>query len=271
MRKAVLILGLVSLAACIAATTWAAATPGLYVQVIPDKDTSGNMTGNLAARVRVHGLTDAREVVFHLSFPTVYGVDTTASDIRIVAVKPGADVMSIDANNPATPANPADDTPVVFAEGATSTVREVWVVALLTSSANNPKVVCDVVFTCHGRPTTSSIAIDSVQVKDGSLAVLAAPAAFTANATATATGSPVPLFGDFNWSGAIDAGDVTLIIQAWNANAAGHYCPWADIGGGVYDTSTDLSSRLATGNGAMDASDITAIIHAWRRNATGTW
>ena len=75
------------------------------------------------------------------------------SDIRIVAVKPGADVMSIDANTPPTGVL----TPVVFAEGTASTVREVWVVALLTSATNDPKTVCDVVFTCQGHPTTSNI------------------------------------------------------------------------------------------------------------------
>jgi hypothetical protein len=263
-----MLLGLVGLATLVAATTWAAATPGLYVQVIPEKNTGGALTGKLEAHITTIGLTTAREVVFHLSFPTAYGVDMTASDIRIVAVKPGTDAMSIDANSPP---GSGPLTPVVFAEGTVSSSREVWVVALLNNNTNDPKSVCDVVFTCQGRPTTSPLVIDNVQVKDGSLSVLASSGNFTSNAAGTAPGVAVPLFGDLNWNGQIDATDVTLIIQAWNANAAGTYCPWADIGGGTYDASTNLSTRTATGNGAMDTSDITAIIHAWRYNASGNW
>ncbi len=267
MRKAVLLLGLVSLATCVAVTTWAAATPGLYVQMVADRDSTTNaITGNLAARVSVIGIPTAREVVFHLSFPTVYGVNITASDIRIVAVKPGADVMSIDANNPPTGVL----TPVVFAEGVTSTVREVWVVALLTSSANDPKAICDVVFTAHGRPTLSNVAIDSVQVKDGSLTVQASTANFSANSGGTTAGVACPIFGDFNWDGHVSAADFAMWVAAWKAwSASNTTASYADIMPAVSgDTPTDPANCLTDQSAALAVSaiDFAGWVAAWKHS-----
>jgi hypothetical protein len=269
MRNAVLFAGLVGMVVCTAASSWAAATPGLYVQVTQEKDTSSNLTGKLAARIRVVGLPTAREVVFHLGCPTAYGVDTGVDDIRIKAVKPGVDVMSIDTNQPPTPSNPADDTPVCFAEGATTTLRDVWVVALLTSSTTDPKVVCDVLFTCQGRPTTANVVIDAVQVKDASLNLLASAGNFSSTADGTGTGAACPLYGDLNWNNQIDFNDVLALVQAWKANAASIYCPYADIT--PDDGGAELATRTSVGNGTLDFNDILGLVHAWRKANTGNW
>ena len=90
--------------------------PTLKASVAPERDAGGNLTGRYVARVSVDNAPTARQATFRLDFPTAYGVATAPDDIRIVAVRPGEDVVSIDANTPETPGNPDDDTPVVFAE-----------------------------------------------------------------------------------------------------------------------------------------------------------
>jgi hypothetical protein len=233
----------------------------LKVSVTPERDASSKVTGNYVASVTLESAAAAREVVFGLDFPTAYGLNVTPSDIRVIAVKPGADIMAVDANTPATP-DTSDDTPVLFVENLTATagVNGMWVVGLLkndTATAN--KKVCDIVFTSRGRATTSTLAFEAgVQVKDGSLAVL--------TSTGTFGSQQVPLFGDFNWDGKVNALDFALFGQAWREyNSTTVDKAFADLNPtSTPGTVTDPALMLSTGDNKVNALDFAKFALAWR-------
>ena len=103
----------------------------LKVTVSAERAQDGKLTGNYVASVAVNQAGAARQVVFGLDFPTAYGMNTAVDDIRIVAVKPGADVESIDVSG--------TQTPVLFGEKTDATgANVIWVVALLKDDAQKP-------------------------------------------------------------------------------------------------------------------------------------
>lgn len=231
----------------------------LKVTVAPERAADGKLTGNYSAAVTVEGAVTARQVSFGLNIPKAYTVDTAAYDIRIVAVKPGADVHLIDANTPETPADPSDDTPVLFAENVSGTdTNGVWIVALLKDDATTTsKKVCNIIFTARGRATTANVTFDTVAVKDGSLVTLVSAGTFA--------GAQVPLFGDFNWDGKVSALDFSVFAQAWreyNASAADK--PLADLNPRQDPTVTDPRAMLSTGDNKVNALDFSAFALAWR-------
>jgi hypothetical protein len=252
-------LGIVLLLALVA-PTWAQ-TATLKVSVAPERDANSKVTGNYVASVTLENAATAREVVFGLDLPTAYGLDVTASDIRVVAVKPGVDIMAVDANTPATP-DPSDDTPVLFAENVTTTagVNGLWIVGLLKNDATTAtKQVCSIVFTSRGRATTSTLNFEAgVAVKDGTLAVMTSAGTFGTQ--------QVPLFGDFNWDGKVNALDFALFGQAWRQyNATKTDKPFADLAPrSTPNTVTDPALMLSTGNSSVDALDFAAFGVAWR-------
>ena len=231
----------------------------LKVTVAPERAADGKLTGNYDAAVTVEGAATAREVSFGLNIPKAYVVDTAAFDIRIVAVKPGADVYAVDTNTPETPADPTDDTPVLFAENVSSAdTNGVWIVALLKDDATKTsKKVCDVIFTARGRPTAANIAFDSVAVKDGNLVTLVNAGTFA--------GAQAPLFGDLNWDGKVSALDFAIFAQAWREyNASGADKPLADLNPRQDPTVTDPRAMLSTGDNKVNALDFSAFALAWR-------
>jgi hypothetical protein len=243
------------------------------VSVQPDRTGTGTLTGDYYAKVTVEGAGTARQVVFRLNFPAAYGLNQNPSDIQIVAVRPGADVMSIDANDVPT-ADPSDDTPVVFAEAVSgSPTNGVWIVALMKDeAAKTTKHVCDIVFTSRGRATKDPVAFEagSVSVKDASLAVLSNQGVFGT--------SQVPLFGDVNWDSKVNALDFAVFVQAWREyNQSGFTADKAladlaprSTASGVIDPAEMLSSQTATPK-AINALDFTDFVLSWREyNKTQT-
>lgn len=238
-----------------------ALTQQVSVTVEPQRETDGTLTGKYIAKATVSGAATARQVVFRLNFPTEYTLDMNASDIQIVAVLPGEDAMSIDADDP--PDGTAE-TPVVFAEAvAGSPSNGVWIVALMKDdAAKDPKHVCDIVFTSKGRPTTNTVTFEagSVTVKDGSLAVLSSVGAFST--------SQVPKFGDLNWDNTINALDFTTFVQAWreyNNSGLQDYKALADYSPRSSDpTIVDPDLMISQGDDAINALDFTDFVLAWR-------
>jgi hypothetical protein len=231
----------------------------LKVTVSPERASDGKLTGNYDAAVTVVSAATAREVSFGLNIPTAYTVDTDAYDIRIVAVKSGADVALIDANTPETPADTSDDTPVLFAETTVgSGTTDVSVVALLKDDATaTTKKVCDVIFTARGRATTANVTFDTVAVKDASLVTLVSAGTFA--------GAQVPLFGDFNWDGKVSALDFAVFAQAWREyNSTGTDKALADLNPRQDPTVTDPRTMLSTGDNKVNALDFSAFALAWR-------
>lgn len=191
------------------------------VTIEPQMDAQFKLTGNYLARATVAGAPTARQVVFRLNFPTQYTLNTAASDIQIVAVVPGADAMSIDADDP--PDGTAE-TPVVFAEAVAGTpANGIWIVALMKDDAQaNPKHVCDIIFTARGRQTAAAIGYEtgSVSVKDGSLQVLASTGVL-GDVNGIREAAQVSLgFGDLDWNGIIDADDFGIFLAAWSEAVA---------------------------------------------------
>lgn len=231
----------------------------LKVTVGPERAADGKLTGNYLAAVTVEGAGSAREVSFGLNLPKAYTVDTTAFDIRIVAVKPGADVYMVDTNTPETPGDPSDDTAVLFAENVVgSETNGVWVVALLKDDATkSTKKVCDIVFTARGRATGAEMSFDTVAVKDGSLATLVSGGSFG--------GARAPLFGDLNWDGKVSALDFAVFAQAWREYNASHTDkPLADLHPRQDPTVTDPRAMLSLGDSVVNALDFSAFALAWR-------
>jgi hypothetical protein len=202
--------------------------------------------------------------VFGFSFPKAaappvgYELELAPEDIWILAVVPGPDVVSIDANDPPTPADPSDDTPVVFAESATAAdTSTVWIVALLTEEEKSPKKICDIVFTSRGKATVSLVNFEAgVSVKDGALAELIGDGTYGS--------AQVPLFGDFTWDGTVNALDFAVFAQAWREyNATTADKALADLHDRA-NTSTDPAEMLSLGNNAVNALDFAQFALAWR-------
>jgi len=180
---------------------WAQA-PELKARVTAQYDEGAKLTGNYVLTLTAQNVPAARLVSFRVNFPSGYGLQTDAEDIRIQAVEPGADVLILDEGGGVT-------TPVAFAEGiAAQGTNGVWVVALLTEEAKSPKEVCKIVFTSRGRATTVPLAFEagSVSAKDGEAAELPITGSFT--------GTSAAIFGDLNWDGLITVADLSLWLAA---------------------------------------------------------
>lgn len=226
-----------------------------------DRLADSSLSGNYLAKVTVEGAGAARQVVFRLNFPEAYTLDMAPDDIQIVAVRPGADVMSIDANATPTP-DTADDTPVVFAEAvAGSPVNGIWIVALMKDeAAKSTKHVCDIVFTSRGRATKDLLAFEagSVAVKDASLAVLSDQGAFAS--------AQAPLFGDLNWDSKIDPGDYNIWRASWKLSRD---VPLADLFPVVAGTTpNDPVNAISVGDNTVNPGDYNAWRGAWKNAPT---
>lgn len=236
----------------------------LKATVATEKDTAGKYTGNYVLSVTLEGAPTARQVSFAIGFPTAYGVNAAADDIRVVAVKPGVDVYLIDANTPETPADTSDDTPVLFAEPtADASTNTVWVVALLKEEASKSDAaktkVCDIVFTSRGRATTAQVAFDAANasVKDGSLNVISAPPAFS--------GTNQPKLGDLNWDDLVTTKDFGFWLQAFRQ---GGDLPFADIFPLASGSLSDPANAISKGNDGITTKDFGAWLQAWRALST---
>jgi len=224
------------------------------VTVEPEREQDDTLTGNYIAKTMVTGAATARQVVFRLNFPTEYTLDMLPSDIQIVAVIPGEDAMSIDADDPP---DGVAETPVVFAEpvpGAPS--NGVWVVALMKDDAQkDPKHVCDIVFTSRGRATTASIAFgtNSVTVKDGALTDLKAQGAFETVQN--------PCLGDLDWDGDIGFADFNLWLLCWQS---GQSRPMADLDPLAQGDASDPCNAISEGDDAITFGDFNTWLVAWQ-------
>jgi len=224
------------------------------VTVEPQREADDTLTGRYVARVTFAGNGAARQVVFRLDFPTEYALDTTPSDIQIVAVAPGEDALSIDADDP--PDGTAE-TPVVFAEAIDADpVNGIWVVALMKDDAQkDPKHVCDIVFTAKGRATTTPLTFqaNSITVKDGALADLNAQGSF-----ATAQN---PWLGDLDWDGDIGFSDFNLWLLCWQSK---ENRPMADLDPLLTGEATDPANAVSEGDDAITFGDFNAWLVAWQ-------
>lgn len=247
----------VLLLVCLIVPAW---SQQLKSTVSTEKDAAGKYTGNYVLSVTLEGVPAAREVSFAVGFPTAYGVNTGASDLRIVAVRPGCDVYLLDTNTPETPADTGDDTPVLFAETTTDAgSNAVWVVALLKEEAGKSDPaktrVCDIVFTSRGRATTAAVTFDATNasVKDGALNVISAPTSFS--------GTSNPTLGDLNWDGAVTTKDFGFWLQAFRQ---GGDLPFADVFPLASGSLSDPANAVSQGNDGITTKDFAAWLQAWR-------
>ena len=243
-----------------AALVWGATalpqTASVRATVAPERGAGRVLTGRYVLSLEVVKAPEARLVTSRLRVPIAYDVPTAARGIRVEAVRPGAEVLRMDLNTPPT-APVGDDTPLLFADASTgSDFIFLDVVALLKASHAAPKHVCDVVFTATGRPTTKPIIFypDSVAISNADSAVLGNTGFF-----ATAA---VPLFGDLDWSGAVNALDLSLFAEAWRtSDTTGTALPLADLH--PYSGGTDPAKMVSRGNKLIDNRDLAALKTAW--------
>ena len=117
-------------------------------------------------------------------------------------------------------------------------------------------------FTSRGRATVAVVGFEtgSVAVKDGTLNALVQQGTFN-------KGIQVPLFGDLNWDGAINALDFAVFAQAWREyNAAHTDKALADLYPRT-NTSTDPAQMLTDAtkaDKAITALDFSVFALAWR-------
>jgi hypothetical protein len=246
-----------------AVVAWSQA-PGVRATVTPERGPGRVLTGKYVLTVEAVKAADARLVSFRVRVPLAYGVNAALQGIRVEAVRSGSQVLSMDLNNPPTAAT-GDDTPLMFAEataGADNVLVDV--VALLKANATSPKHVCDVVFTSQGRPTTKTIGFPpgTVSVRNADSVLLGSDSSFA--------GAAVPLFGDLDWSGSINALDLSLFAEAWRtSDASGKALPLADLH--PYAGGPDPAQMTSTGNKLVDNRDLTALRAAWTEyNKTAT-
>ena len=234
----------------------AAQSPGIRGFVAPERGAARALTGRYVLSIEAVKAPSARLVSFRLRVPLAYELDTDPRVVRVDAVLPGSQVLAMDLKTPTT-ADPADDTPLLFAQTSTSGGNLLLdVVALLKSSQKAPKHVCDVIFTSRGRPTATPLAFPAgtVAVRDADSALLGQAASFGTK--------PVPLFGDLDWSGAVNSLDLSLFAEAWRRSNVTHQAlPLADLA--PFTGPMDPNTSVSQGNGAVNAADLSALKAAW--------
>ena len=226
-------------------------TVTLQITISPQRDNPSHYSGRYVASVNVVGGASAREVVFNINIPTAYEMDVSPQDIRIVDVLPGADVHSIAVQGHNEPV------PVCFVESqAVNNNNSIWVVALLEDNDRDPKHVCDIVFTAHGRPTTSPLTLSDVAIKDGDVNLIGDQSNFGNNV-------PCPLFGDLDWDGAIGIRDFALFVAALRQ---GDNPAWADLMPLAQGSPqpSDPEHAVSAGDGAVGIADFAAWVMALR-------
>lgn len=248
LRYLVAVLALLAMATCLAQS--------LKVTVEPERGAGNKLTGRYVAHVNVVGAPAARLVVFRINIPDAYVMNTSpqANQTWLVDVKPGTSIFRLPAD-----ADPAQSK-VFFAEYASDAAQMhgLWCVALLTSDNEDPKHVCDLVFTAKGRPTSALITFATVSVKDGNLTLLIDQGTY---------GSPrVPLFGDLNWNGQIDGADLGLFAAAWSAYYSAHpeTLDFADLFP-LDNDSQNLNQRTSAGDGEITGADYGMFAFAWAK------